>query len=142
MPQEYISHHPDDLEQHAQALLSAWKSERIFAFYGTLGAGKTTFIQHICKALGVTDLVTSPTFALVHAYTSVAGPVYHFDLYRLRHEAEAFEIGLDEYLDSGYYCLLEWPERVAGFLPPETVHVQLEVTETGDRLIRADYGKN
>ena len=101
----------------------------VIAFEGEMGAGKTTLIRALCAALGVEDDVSSPTFALVNEYRSSQGvPIYHFDFYRVDSEEEAARLGAAEYFDSGYLCLVEWPSRVAGLLPPQRLLVELAVT--------------
>ncbi|MEL7341794.1 MAG: tRNA (adenosine(37)-N6)-threonylcarbamoyltransferase complex ATPase subunit type 1 TsaE, partial [Bacteroidota bacterium] len=122
-----------DLDQLAGKLLSACENARIFAFFGELGAGKTTFIQRICKVLGVEQSVTSPTFNLVNEYHTPTETIYHFDFYRIRNEAEAYDVGTDEYFDSGHYVFVEWPERIPSLLPEETVQVRLTVNEDKSR---------
>ena len=109
---------------------------RIFAFYGAMGAGKTTFIRALCRALGVEDTVTSPTFAIVTEYaTSEDEPIYHFDFYRIRRLSEAYDMGCEEYFQSGHLCLIEWPELVEDALPEETVRVTIETLPDGRRSI-------
>lgn len=118
----------------ARQLIAAYPKNRVFAFYGELGAGKTTFIKAICRELGVRDMVQSPTFAIISEYKRDFGdPVFHFDFYRINKLEEAFDIGYEEYFYSGYYCFIEWPERVEGLLPDDVVKVSL--TGTGDREI-------
>jgi tRNA threonylcarbamoyladenosine biosynthesis protein TsaE len=108
----------------------------IVAFEGEMGAGKTTLIRALCAELGVADDVSSPTFALVNEYRSGAGlPIYHFDFYRIDSEEEAARLGAAEYFDSGYLCLVEWPSRVAGLLPPQRLLVELTVTGPESRQI-------
>lgn len=100
--------------------------ERVFLFYGEMGAGKTTFIQAICRELGVKTAVSSPTFAIVNEYEGHDGPVFHFDFYRLKSEREAYDMGAEEYVDSGHYCLVEWPEKIEGLLPEK--HITINIT--------------
>ncbi|CAN5798136.1 tRNA (adenosine(37)-N6)-threonylcarbamoyltransferase complex ATPase subunit type 1 TsaE [soil metagenome] len=117
----------EQLPQAARLVLNYSTSSRIFAFHGDLGAGKTTFIKAICAALGVKDAMSSPSFSLVNEYHDANdNPVYHFDLYRLKSPQEAFDIGLEEYLYSGNYCFIEWPERAGEIFPEETVHVTIK----------------
>lgn len=111
---------------------------RVFAFYGSMGAGKTTFIKAVCEELGVTDAVTSPTFAIVNEYNSAHGPVYHFDFYRINRVAEVMDLGFDDYAYSGNICLMEWPELIEELLPDDTVKVFVEVQEDGTRVVRTD----
>jgi tRNA threonylcarbamoyladenosine biosynthesis protein TsaE len=121
----------DELKLTARSFLSDFPSARIFAFHGELGAGKTTFIKALCEQLGIKDAMSSPSFSLVNEYHDAENnPVYHFDLYRLKSPEEAFDIGLEEYLYSGNYCFIEWPERARELLPEETIHVT--ITTTGE----------
>ena len=126
----------NEIAQAAQAFIDAMDGRRIFAFYGTMGAGKTTFIRALCRALGVEDTVTSPTFAIVNEYaTSEGEPIYHFDFYRIRRLSEAYDMGCEEYFQSGHLCLIEWPELVEDALPEETVRVTIETLPDGRRSI-------
>ena len=111
---------------------------RLIAFHAAMGAGKTTFTTAICRCLGVKeDAVSSPTFAIVNEYRCGNGePLYHFDFYRITKPAEALDIGLYDYLDSGCTCIMEWPENVEDLLPEETLHVSIEVEPDGSRIIR------
>ena len=126
----------NEIAQAAQAFIDAMDGRRIFAFYGAMGAGKTTFIRALCRALGVEDTVTSPTFAIVNEYaTSEGEPIYHFDFYRIRRLSEAYDMGCEEYFQSGHLCLIEWPELVEEALPEETVRVTIETLPDGRRSI-------
>ena len=126
----------NEIAQAAQAFIDAMDGRRIFAFYGAMGAGKTTFIRALCRALGVEDTVTSPTFAIVNEYaTSEGEPIYHFDFYRIRRLSEAYDMGCAEYFQSGHLCLIEWPELVEDALPEETVRVTIETLPDGRRSI-------
>ena len=126
----------NEIAQAAQAFIDAMDGRRIFAFYGAMGAGKTTFIRALCRALGVEDTVTSPTFAIVNEYaTSEGEPIYHFDFYRIRRLSEAYDMGCEEYFQSGHLCLIEWPELVEDALPEETVRVTIEPLPAGRRSI-------
>ena len=111
---------------------------RVFAFYGGMGAGKTTFIKAICEQLGVQDAVTSPTFAIVNEYASDMGPIYHFDFYRIKNQGEVMDLGFDEYAYSGNLCLMEWPELIEELLPEHTINVRIEETENGMRKVLLD----
>jgi tRNA threonylcarbamoyladenosine biosynthesis protein TsaE len=126
------------LESVAKELLSYSEGTRIFAFYGPMGAGKTTFIQTFCHALGSDDIVTSPTFAIINEYnTSLSETIYHFDFYRIKNLDEAYDLGYEDYFYSGNYCLIEWPEKVEPLLPDQYVEVSLDVTGDDVRTIRA-----
>ncbi len=124
-----------DWDVAAKELLDYCKSKLIFAIYGEMGAGKTTFIQSICKVLGVKNKVVSPTFAIVNEYAGER-PVYHFDLYRLKNADELMNIGLLDYLNSGNYCLIEWPEMAEQVLPDETVKVFIDNPKGVERKIK------
>jgi tRNA threonylcarbamoyladenosine biosynthesis protein TsaE len=127
----------DDLDRVAEDLLAAGKSLPVWLFYGEMGAGKTTLIKAICRKLGVQSAMTSPTFSIVNEYESDSGDiVYHFDFYRLKKEEEAYDIGVEEYLDSGRLCLIEWPERIAGLLPDERFELHIEIESPTIRRIR------
>lgn len=128
------------LANTAANLINRFPDHRVFAFYGKMGAGKTTFIQAICRYLGSTDNVISPTFALINEYTSPKGSIYHFDFYRIKEMEEAFDLGYEDYLYSGSYCFIEWPEKIEPLLPENIVTVKIEVDEHETRLIRAESG--
>lgn len=123
------------LEAAANDLLQFCKSEKKFAFYGEIGAGKTTFIKQICKELGVVDTVSSPTYALVNEYQSQSGPVYHLDLYRLNSAQEAIDIDVAGYLDDEAYCFVEWPDIAEFLLPENTVRVSMEIINNDHRKV-------
>ena len=113
----------------AKKLLDAHPGRRVFAFYGKMGAGKTTFIKAISSVLGAVDVVQSPSFAIINEYkTTEKGSIFHFDFYRILKTEEVFDIGYEDYIYSGAYCFIEWPELVEDLLPSETV----KVTITGD----------
>ena len=127
----------EDIASAAQKFVDEMGENRVFAFYGRMGAGKTTFIKAICEAMGVKDVVTSPTFAIVNEYADAEGqPVYHFDFYRIRNLKEAYDMGCEEYFFSGFPCFIEWPELVEELLPENTVSVIVEVLEDESRTIR------
>ncbi|MCQ2298361.1 MAG: tRNA (adenosine(37)-N6)-threonylcarbamoyltransferase complex ATPase subunit type 1 TsaE [Bacteroidales bacterium] len=121
----------------ARELIESFPEERLFAFFGKMGVGKTTLIKELCAYLGVEDNVCSPTFAIVNAYQTIGGsPVYHFDFYRLKSVAEAYDIGYEEYFYSGEYCFTEWTEKVEELLPDHYVRVEI-VENEGVRTLEA-----
>ena len=127
-----------DLENAAKMLIDSFADQKIFAFYGKMGAGKTTFIQAICKYLGSPDNVTSPTFALINEYSAANGhPIYHMDFYRIEKLEEVFDLGYEDYLYSGNYCLIEWPEKIESLLPGRYVEVKIDEGLLGERYISA-----
>lgn len=125
----------DKIADAAQEFVAQMGHRRIFAFYGGMGAGKTTFIKALCQQLGVKDAVTSPTFAIVNEYGSDIGPIYHFDFYRIKNLAEVMDLGFDDYAYSGHLCLMEWPELIEDLLPDNTVSVHIEETDNGMRKV-------
>lgn len=127
----------ENIQKSAALFKAQIGQHKVFAFYGSMGAGKTTFIKAICKELGVSDNITSPTFALINEYSDVQGkPVYHFDCYRLKSIEEAYDIGAEDYLYSGHLCFIEWPERIEPLLPENTVDVRITIEENGTRTVR------
>lgn len=127
-----------ELEKSAAELINQFPGSRVFAFYGNMGAGKTTFIQALCKVLGSNDNVTSPTFALINEYqTPTDGSIFHFDFYRIKNLEEAFDLGYEDYLYSGSYCFIEWPEKIESILPAYLVEVKIEIAEDESRIITA-----
>ena len=130
--------HLKELPEIARKLVEQFPEERVFAFYGKMGAGKTTFIQSVCRVLGSDDTVTSPTFALINEYnTQKNGSVFHFDFYRIKNLEEVFDLGYEDYLYSGSYCLIEWPELIEPLLPEKVVRVKIEVEPDGSRKFTA-----
>ena len=124
------------VEVTATDILDKCGSARVFAFDGKMGAGKTTFIKHLCEAMGTEDVVNSPTFAIVNVYEVASGEeVYHFDCYRIKDIREAMDFGAEEYLYSGNYCFIEWAEMIEPLLPEDTVWVKIEVEENGERTL-------
>ena len=127
------------LPQAAAAFLQTIGNAKLLAFYGAMGVGKTTFVKALCEAMGVQDVVNSPTFAIVNEYTDAQGEaVYHFDFYRIKKQAELFDLGFDNYLDSGCFCLMEWPELIEELLPDETLRIHLVEQADGSRLLTFD----
>ncbi|MGE4586707.1 MAG: tRNA (adenosine(37)-N6)-threonylcarbamoyltransferase complex ATPase subunit type 1 TsaE [Mangrovibacterium sp.] len=127
-----------ELEAAARKFLETFPRERIFAFYGKMGSGKTTFIKALCRSLGSADNITSPTFAMVNVYSTKGnGQIFHFDFYRMKKPEEVLDIGLEEYLDSGQYCFMEWPEKAGTFLPDRMVKVHITERPETSRLLTA-----
>ena len=123
----------DELGQVADYLISLRNESDIIAFYGPMGAGKTTLIKNLCHKMGVTDEVNSPTFAIVNEYVTIEGEsVYHFDFYRIKKLEEVFDIGYDNYFYSGNLCLLEWPEMIDPLMPDRFIRVEIALGETDD----------
>ena len=138
---EIVIHSPDALPECVKILLDHSPGARVIAFYGEIGAGKTAFIQAFCRHLGIKEEVASPTFSIVNEYeyrspANEAGHfVFHIDLYRLKNIEEALQIGIEEYLYSGAYCLIEWPELIEPLLPEDTVRIKLEIIGDSSRKI-------
>lgn len=125
----------DKIADAAREFVEQIGDKRVFAFYGGMGAGKTTFIKAVCEQLGVKDAVTSPTFAIVNEYASNLGPVYHFDFYRIKNLGEVMDLGFEDYAYSGNFCLMEWPELIEDLLPDNTVNVHIAETSNGMRTV-------
>lgn len=122
----------------AQKVLAAAQTPKVFLFFGEMGAGKTTLIKEICAALGTTNPVSSPTFSLVNEYEYPKGLIYHFDCYRLKTPTEALDMGIEEYLYSGNYCFIEWPEKIAGLWPEKYVKLTLSSIDPKNREITVE----
>ena len=139
MKKEIVIKNTADLDRAAAEFLEEIGDRTLVAFFAPMGAGKTTFTTAICKALGVTDPVGSPTFAIVNEYMRSDGdPMYHFDFYRINRPQEAIEIGLYDYLDSGCLCIMEWPENIEDLLPEETLKVYFTITPDQSRTLAWD----
>jgi tRNA threonylcarbamoyladenosine biosynthesis protein TsaE len=124
------------LSHAARELLKYAGDKRIFAFYGAMGAGKTTIIKSVCAQLGAVDIVSSPTFTLVNEYrTSEGNALYHIDFYRIRKQEEVFDFGIEEYLTGENYCFLEWPELIEEILPPGILSIKITVGENEERTL-------
>ena len=126
----------DAINEAAKQFVAAMGNNRVFAFYGKMGAGKTTFIKALCTELGVDDVITSPTFAIVNEYTAGDGsPIYHFDFYRIRKLDEVYDMGYEDYFYNGGLCLIEWPELIESLLPEDAVEVHIAEQPDGTRTI-------
>jgi len=125
----------EQIGEAAKTFVEAMGDNTVFAFYGKMGAGKTTFIKEVCKLLGVTDNISSPTFAIVNEYRSdIAGElIYHFDFYRIKKLEEVYDMGYEDYFYSGAICFIEWPELIEDLLPGNTIKVTIEEQENGAR---------
>lgn len=135
----------EHISEAAQQFIGHMGNSRVFAFYGKMGAGKTTFIKAVCQELGVTDVVTSPTFAIVNEYQVNPSPlaphpslIYHFDFYRIKKLEEVYDLGYEEYFYSGALCFIEWPELIEDLLPDDAVSVEIIVNADGSRSITSE----
>ena len=130
----------DNIREAAKQFIVAMEDNTVFAFYGKMGAGKTTFIKAICEELGVTDVINSPTFAIVNEYRSdeTGELIYHFDFYRIKKLDEVYDMGYEDYFYSGALCFIEWPELVEEVLPGDAVKVIIEEMEDGIRSVRLE----
>lgn len=130
----------DNIREAAKQFIAAMEDNTVFAFYGKMGAGKTTFIKSICEELGVTDVINSPTFAIVNEYRSdeTGELIYHFDFYRIKKLDEVYDMGYEDYFYSGALCFIEWPELVEEVLPGDAVKVTIEEVEDGTRSVRLE----
>ena len=126
----------DTIHEAAKEFIKGMGDGKVFAFYGKMGAGKTTFIKALCEVLGVKDVITSPTFAIINEYTDGNNnPIYHFDFYRIKKLEEVYDMGYEDYFYSGNLCLLEWPELVEDILPENVIKVTIEEQPNGSRLL-------
>lgn len=127
-----------DINEAAKQFIENMGDGKVFAFYGKMGAGKTTFIKAICEELGVDDVITSPTFAIVNEYQSATtgDSIYHFDFYRIKKLEEVYDMGYEDYFYSGSLCFLEWPELIDDLLPEDATKVTIEATEEGGRIVK------
>lgn len=127
----------DTIQDAAKSFVQNMGDNTVFAFYGKMGAGKTTFIKAVCECLGVEDVINSPTFAIVNEYRSAAGElIYHFDFYRIKKLEEVYDMGYEDYFYSGALCFIEWPELIEELLPEDAVRVTITENETGTRDIK------
>ena len=126
----------NEIRKAAQEFVAAMGDRTVFAFYGKMGAGKTTFIKAVCEELGVEDVINSPTFAIVNEYVDGRGePIYHFDFYRIKNQQEVLDIGYEDYVYSGNVCFMEWPELIENLLPDDAVKVTIEEEMDGSRKV-------
>lgn len=124
------------LHSGAKKLIELFGKKRIIAFYGSMGAGKTTIIKAVCEELGALDIISSPTFTLVNEYKTSNGEfIYHIDFYRIKKQEEVFDFGIEEYLSGDNYCFMEWPELVEDILPPNTLRVRIRVEDDEKRVL-------
>lgn len=127
----------DEAADLAKQLLAAAGERKVWCFEGSMGAGKTTLISALCKALGATDAISSPTYGLVHEYIGRGGQrICHFDFYRIHSQQEAFDMGAEDYFYSGDYCFIEWPERIPDLLPDQVFSLKIDIFEQSTRIIR------
>ena len=125
-----------DLPQVAKKFLESASGYKVWLFHGEMGAGKTTFIKAICTALGVKDTMSSPTFSIVNEYVGNGGEkVFHFDFFRIKNEAEAYDIGVEDYFYSGNFCFIEWPEKIPTLIPSEHIEIQIALENETYRTI-------
>lgn len=125
----------DHIREAARAFIDNMGNRKVFAFYGKMGAGKTTFIKAVCEELGVEDVITSPTFAIINEYSGKDDTIYHFDFYRIKKLEEVYDMGYEDYFYSGALCFIEWPELIEEVLPEDAVKVQIIEKEDGTRAI-------
>ena len=128
----------ESIHEAAREFIAAMGDNTVFALYGKMGAGKTTFVKALCEELGVSDVISSPTFAIVNEYRSdeTGELIYHFDFYRIKKLSEVYDTGYEDYFYSGALCFIEWPELVEELLPGDAVKVTIEELEDGSRVIR------
>lgn len=129
----------EKIREAAREFVANIGESTVFAFYGKMGAGKTTFIKAVCEELGVEDVINSPTFAIVNEYVDGKGePVYHFDFYRIKNQQEVMDLGYEDYVYSGHVCFMEWPELIENLLPDDAVKVTIEEEIDGGRVLVVD----
>lgn len=126
----------DNIREAAREFIDHIGENTVFAFYGKMGAGKTTFVKAICEELGVEDVITSPTFAIVNEYEAPQKTIYHFDFYRIKKLEEVYDMGYEDYFYSGALCFIEWPELIEDVLPEDAVKVTIEECADGSRSVK------
>jgi tRNA threonylcarbamoyladenosine biosynthesis protein TsaE len=136
---QYTIDHPDELPDLARKILDLCGERRVFALIGDLGAGKTTLVKAICLQLGAGDVVKSPTFALVNEYEGREGRIFHFDFYRINRLEEIFDLGFEEYVESGDWCFIEWPEIADPLLPDDLVEIRIASTGMTSRTVSVEF---
>jgi tRNA threonylcarbamoyladenosine biosynthesis protein TsaE len=125
----------ETIRESAREFIENMGEHKVFAFYGKMGAGKTTFVKAICEELGVDDVITSPTFAIVNEYDAKGQPIYHFDFYRIKKLEEVYDMGYEDYFYSGALCFIEWPELIEELLPEDAVRVDIGVNANDERTV-------
>ena len=125
----------DNIQEAASAFIQQIGDHKVFAFYGSMGAGKTTFVKAICESLGVDDVITSPTFAIINEYHADDRVIYHFDFYRIKKLEEVYDMGYEDYFYSGSLCFIEWPELIEELLPKDAVKVSIKENPDGSRTV-------
>jgi len=125
----------DSIKEAASAFVQQIGDRKVFAFYGSMGAGKTTFVKAICEELGVEDVITSPTFAIINEYHAHDDIIYHFDFYRIKKLEEVYDMGYEDYFYSGALCFIEWPELIEELLPEDAVKVSIKENPDGSRTV-------
>ena len=125
----------NSIRETAREFIDHMDGRKVFAFYGKMGAGKTTFIKAVCEELGVEDVITSPTFAIINEYSGKYDTIYHFDFYRIKKLEEVYDMGYEDYFYSGALCFIEWPELIEEVLPEDAVKVQIIEKEDGTRAV-------
>ncbi|MFO8001305.1 MAG: tRNA (adenosine(37)-N6)-threonylcarbamoyltransferase complex ATPase subunit type 1 TsaE [Marinilabilia sp.] len=137
MAHQFTIHSEREIDKIAEEFLPLLRDHKVVAFYGEMGVGKTTFIKGLCKHMGVSGHVTSPSFAIVNEYAADYGEtIYHFDFYRLKNVEEVFDMGYEDYFFSGVVCLIEWPEKVAEVLPSDRLDVYMSADHEGNRTLK------
>jgi len=131
--------HLNELPKAAKQILELAKAEKIFLFYGEMGAGKTTLINAIANQLGTLDHTSSPTFSIVNEYKTDTHVIFHFDFYRLKNQTEALDMGYEDYFYSGNYCLVEWPEKIPDLWPEHYIKVVIRAINENERLLNVDF---